>query len=318
MLNTINHYLEKGMPIITPLSLIFGMLFASLLDTWIYLVPWVFAFVTFASTIGVKISKIKSAVKKPLPIILCLLIIQIVMPIVAYGLGMLVFPQNSLIIVGLVIAFVIPTGVISLMWVSIHNGNSSVSLLIVLLNTLLSPVLIPLSIYFFVGQSVTMDTIGLMIQLLWMICLPSLIGISINYLPLTKNKDIKSYLAPFAKLGLFFVIAINGSVVVQYFRELTASLLLIFVVIFILASLGYFLGFFISKLCSFDNDVTVSIVLNSGMRNISLGAAIAVLYFPPIVSLPIIACTLFQQIQASLFGHVLSKYLSRNQSVKTT
>jgi bile acid:Na+ symporter, BASS family len=46
---------------------------------------------------------------------------------------------------------------------------------------------------------------------------------------------------------------------------------------------------------------------NSGMRNISAGAVIAITYFPAPVAIPVIVGMLFQQVLASLVGSVLDK-----------
>lgn len=46
-------------------------------------------------------------------------------------------------ITGMVLEFSVPAAVISLMWVSIYNGNSPLSLSLVVIDTILAPFLIP-------------------------------------------------------------------------------------------------------------------------------------------------------------------------------
>jgi len=122
MLNKINLQLERKMPFITPFGVLVGLLLANVLHSWVFIVPWIFAFITLSSSIGIKLEKLKQAILHPGPIFLALGIIQIVMPCLAYVLGHLFFAGDPLTIVGLILAFVIPTGVISLMWVSIYKG----------------------------------------------------------------------------------------------------------------------------------------------------------------------------------------------------
>ncbi|KHF40220.1 bile acid:sodium symporter family protein [Halalkalibacter okhensis] len=312
MIQTINKHLEKAMPFITPSSVVLGLILAQYIQSWVILVPWIFAFITFASSVGVQIEKIKTAILHPKPIFLSLGIIQILMPCMAFLLGNAFFPNDYLTIVGLIIAFIIPTGVISLMWVSIYKGNSSVSLLIVLVNTLLAPIVIPLSLQLFVGASIEVHTWSLMLNLFLMIVIPSLLGIALNYIPMLKKKDVKGTLAPFSKVGLFFVIAINSSVAAPVL-SLNWKLVAIAVVVFFLASLGYILGVILGKLSKFENDVIISLLFNSGMRNISVGATIAILYFPAPASVPIVLGTLFQQTLAAFYGKILSNYLRKKE-----
>jgi predicted Na+-dependent transporter len=315
MLKTINAHLEKRMPIITPLSVILGLILTDVLNSWVLVVPWIFAFITLSSSVGIKLEKLKQAILHPGPIFLSLFIIQVVMPCIAFGIGHLFFSSDYLTIVGLIIAFVIPTGVISLMWVSIYKGNSSVTLLIVLINTLLSPLLIPLSLYVLVGTSVEVNTLSLMTSLFWMIVVPSLLGIAVNYIPIIKEKDVKGTFAPFSKVGLIFVIAINSSVAAPVIA-FEWKLLQIAITVFCLASIGYILGAVVGKLLKLDNDIIISLLFNSGMRNISVGATIAILYFPPQVSVPVVLGTLFQQTLAAFYGRFLSNYLRKKVSKK--
>lgn len=275
-------------------------------------VPWIFAFITLSSSLGIKIGKLKDAVVHPAPLLVSLLIIQIILPSIAYGVGTLFFGANSLTAVGMLIAFVIPTGVISLMWVSIYKGNSSVSLLIVLVNTLLSPVLIPFSLQLFAGATIDFNTFALMKNLIFMIVIPSILGILINYLPFTQNKDIKGRFAPFSKLGLLVVIAVNSSVAAPVI-SFNWELLQIIIAMFFLSSIGYGLGMIAANWLRVSNEIKISLLYNCGMRNVSVGATIAILYFPPEVAVPVIAATLLQQILAANYGRILVNYLKKNE-----
>ena len=315
MLKTMNVQLEKRMPFLTPISVVIGLLVATAIDSWVVIVPWIFAFITLSSSVGIKLEKLKEAMIHPGPIFLSLFIIQVIMPCLAFGVGHLFFSADQLTIVGLIIAFIIPTGVISLMWVSIYKGNSSITLLIVLVNTLLSPLLIPLSLYLLVGTSVEVNSLSLMSSLFWMIVVPSLLGISLNYLPYVKHKDIKSTFSPFSKVGLFFVIAINSSVAAPVIT-FEWKLFQITAAVFFLASTGYILGALAGKWLKLKNDVIISLLFNSGMRNISVGATIAILYFPAQVSVPIVLGTLFQQTLAAVYGSILSKHLEEKENIK--
>jgi len=47
---------------------------------------------------------------------------------------------------------------------------------------------------------------------------------------------------------------------------------------------------------------SVAVQFNSGMRNLSAGAVIAIKYFPSAVAIPVITGMLFQQILAAMSG----------------
>jgi predicted Na+-dependent transporter len=77
-------------------------------------------------------------------------------------LGHLVFPGDKLTITGLVLEVVIPSGVTSLLWVSVYKGDTLLTLTIALIDTLFSPIIVPYSVAFFSGTTVEMDTVAIM------------------------------------------------------------------------------------------------------------------------------------------------------------
>lgn len=99
---------------------------------------------------------------------------------IACWIGHLLFPGNANYITGMVLEFSVPTAVISLMWVSIYNGNSPLSLSLVVIDTILAPFLIPAALKILVGSSVKMDTMGMMKELVFMIALPAVLAMCLN------------------------------------------------------------------------------------------------------------------------------------------
>ena len=104
------------------------------------------------------------------------------LPVLACGLGHLLFPGNDDLITGMVLEFSVPTAVVGLMWVTIYGGNSPLSLSLVIADTLLAPFLIPTTLQLLVGSRVSMDAAGMMRELLFMIALPALAAMSLNEL----------------------------------------------------------------------------------------------------------------------------------------
>ncbi|WP_088102812.1 bile acid:sodium symporter family protein [Halalkalibacter urbisdiaboli] len=314
----LNRILEKAMPFITPASVIIGVLLADFLTAWIVIVPWLFAFITLSSSLGVRIEKLKKAIMNPKPLVVALFIIQVIIPLIAYIMGNMMFPNDPLTVVGIMIAFVIPTGVASLIWVSIYQGNASMSLLTVIVNTMLAPFIIPLSLELFVGANVEINILSLMTNLLIMIVIPSAIGIGLNYIPMRETVNLKATLSPLSKICLILVITINSSVVAPFFKNFDWKVVAVALFVLLIASSAYVVGFVIGKVLKLENDLIISLVFHSGMRNISVGATIAIIYFPAAVSLPIVLGTLFQQTLAAVYGNLLHQYLYKEKNVTQT
>ena len=65
MLQQINRTLEKLIPYITPTAVVVGIIFSAYLKDFSYLVPWLFAFMTFEGSLTMNIRSIKGVMTSP-------------------------------------------------------------------------------------------------------------------------------------------------------------------------------------------------------------------------------------------------------------
>lgn len=308
MLRQFNQFVEKWMALVTPVCLLAGVLFPDVAKLGLPLVPLVFAFMTFIGGLKSSFQDVAGVFKRPLPLLLSLLVIHVVLPAAACGLGHVLFPDNMNLITGMVLEFAVPTAVVGLMWVSIYQGNNPLSLSLVIVDTVLAPFLIPITLHVLVGSRVEIDVAGMMQELIFMIALPAVAAMCLNQFSHGRVKETwPPKLAPFSKLCLIFVVTANSSKVAPYIWNLNGQLVAVAGAILLLAASGYTAGWLAARLLRQDHAGTVSMIYGSGMRNISAGAVIAAAYFPAEVMFPVMIGTLFQQILAALFGKLVSK-----------
>ncbi len=313
MLQRMNYYLEKALPFMTPASVIIGVLLSKYFIHYTFLVPWIFALITFNGSLKSNFKSLKQVIAHPLPMLITLCILHIIMPIWAFSLGHLIFPGDIFTITGLVLAVVIPTGVTSMIWVSIYSGNTVLALAIIIIDTILSPFLVPFSISIFTGSSIDIDIWSMMSGLITMIVIPSIIAMVLNQA--TKGKVATVWtprLAPFAKIAVAIVVMLNSSKIAPYVMNINSELILTALTVFVIAASGYFISWYIGKLLKWNKENTITLTFTGGMRNISAGAVIAVTYFPSAVAVPVILGMLFQQMLASFYGTFLSKYYKKH------
>jgi bile acid:Na+ symporter, BASS family len=317
MLQKFNTHLEKIMPLITPISVVIGVLLSEHIKDFSYLIPWIFAVMTFSGSLGSNFHSLKNVITHPLPIFIALAILHLIMPMWAWGIGHITFSGDNFTITGLILGMAIPTGITSLIWVSIYKGNIPFTLSIVLIDTLLSPILVPFTISVMVGKNIEMDVYSIMTGLLGMIVIPSLVGMTLNQWTRGKVKEVWSpRLAPFSKIGLGIVVMLNGAVVAPYLRDVSWKLVIIAVVVFFIAITGYLFAFLLGRLFKRDRDTVMALTFTGGMRNISAGAVIATTYFPPQVAVPVVIGMLFQQVLASFSGYLANRYYAGQSSDK--
>lgn len=316
MLEKLNVLLGKWMPILTPISVLCGVLASIYLQPLAFLVPWIFAFMTFAGSLNSSFQSFKHTVSHPLPILLALLVLHIVIPLWAWSIGNLFFHNDPLIITGLILAVSIPTGITSIIWVTMYNGSNPLAISIILIDTILSPLIVPASMSLLVGETVAMNGYDLMQGLFIMVVVPSILGMTFNrFMKPASLKKMSSRISPLSKLSLPIVIAINSSAIAPYVRSIDIEFLKITIAMLFIAICGYLFSWLIGFIYKRKKSEIVSLVFTGGMRNISAGAVLAVSFFPAKVAMPVIVCMLFQQLLAATVGHALSNYYIKKESI---
>ena len=302
----INHFVEKHFPWFVLCSVCLGVLFPDVFSPLKSVVMVLFAFMTFDNSLGGGFRELASVILPPLPVLVTLLMLHVIMPLLVLGLGNLLFPDAPLFTIGLVLEFSIPTAVASLMWVGMSGGYTPLCLSILLLDTLLSPAVIPLTLKLLVGSVVEMDTAGMVSDLLIMVAIPALLAMTL--FQMTRGRvsvTVKPRLAPFAKLTMLVLVLANATGCAPFLRDITPTLVKLICAVFALCLLGFFLGYQAARLLKADFPTAVTMSLNSGIRNIAAGSVLAIAYFPGDVLFPVAFSPLFLQATTAVIVKIL-------------
>lgn len=312
MLDKINIFLQKYIVILTPLSLVLGVIFEDVGKHLVFLVGWMFAFMTFAGSLHMKFKDVNVFVKNPFLIVFTIIFLHILMPLWAYFLSNLFFDDHMLTI-GFVLSVAIPTGVTSVIWITLCKGSVPLGLSIILIDTLLAPVVMPLLLYLVSGESIQLDTTSLITSLILMIVLPTIVGILVNELSKGKiPKKIGKSIAPFSKLCMFGVIMINSHAVAPYVKKWDWHVVAVLLLVLTISLSGYTFSLWIGRFMLKGSSNMTTFVFTGGMRNIAVGVVIATTYFPSKVVMPVVFGMLFQQVLASLFSKIVPKNKMKN------
>ena len=94
MLSKFNQFIEKWMALVTPACLLFGVLFPDVAKHGLPYVSLVFAFMTFTGALKSDFHDMARVLKRPFPLLVCLGVLHVLLPVLACGLGHLLFPGN--------------------------------------------------------------------------------------------------------------------------------------------------------------------------------------------------------------------------------
>ncbi len=302
--------IAHNMVFLVPLCLVFGVCAPDAFAVLKPLVTPMFAFVTFQGSLGNNFFNLARTFRRPAPMLVAIAISQVLMPLVGWVLGGLLFSDPN-IVAGIVLEYSVPIAVTSTMWIGIYAGDMSLALGTLLISTLISPVTIPTTLRLLVGATVQVDAAGMFFDMLVMIALPALAATALNQATRGRVKaTLSPALAPLARIFVILVITTNSTSLHDFMFNLTPELAGVMVFIAAMASSGYLWGFAAAHLMHLEREQAVTLTFCSALRNISAGAVIAQAYFPAATMFPVMTGTLFNQFLAAVFGRVFSRAFS--------
>ncbi|TEB06009.1 Sodium Bile acid symporter family protein [Pelotomaculum schinkii] len=305
-----NSWLSQHMFFVVLSALLFGFTSplpqAPLLNT---IAVVLFAYMTFVTALETNYKSFFHVLTRPWVTLWMLLLIHGVMPLVAWLIGLLFYPQSELTRLGFLIGASVPIGVTSVIWTSITRGDVSQALVAVTADTLISPLLLPVFILLVAGQTVHVYYGQMMMELLLMVTIPSFLGMAVNAWTHGSLAGFTRSAGGFtSKLALFGVILINASAIAPEINWNSSLLKMLLTILFISVS-GYYLGYAGSyALKERRRDTVATMVYNVGMRNISFGSVLAVTYFPPAVAIPVTLAMLYQQPLAAVVSYLFHRF----------
>ncbi len=303
----------KHMVVVVPICLVLGIFAPGAFSPLLPAVPFLFAIMSFQSSLNIRVESLKEAVLHPVAIISTLVFVHIAMPVITYLLGTLMFGAYPDIVTGIVLEYSVPLATSTIMWVNIYRGNSSVALCTLFASVLLSPFLTPLTLQLFFGAVVEIDTAGMLTDMIFMVALPAIAALIFNESSKGwAERKASPALAPLARIAMILIITSNTTAISNYVMHLTPLLLGVLVFIGCMVFLGFCMGILLAKVLKQPRDKSVVMTFQCGMRNISSGAVLAVQYFAPATVFPVMAGVLFQQLSGALFGHIVSKVFPEN------
>ena len=289
-------------------GLAIGILFP---DTFSPVRAWagiLMATITFCSSLSGSFRKIGHVLLHPLPAFVILFLLHVVMPVLGLLMGRLFLPEDPLFMTGIVLQLSIPSAISTLMWVGTFGGNIHLSLALILLDTLLSPLIVPLVLRVLIGSVVQLDVLSMMVELIWMVAIPATLAMLLNQATHGwAEQTLKPRVSLLSKAALFVLVVANATGCAPFLRNLNGTLVLVIGLIFGLCLTGFLMGYLCARLLKLDFPTTSTVTINSGMRNNSIGIVLAAEFFPPDVLFPVSLAPLFSQLTTSIVVRLLAR-----------
>lgn len=267
-----------------------------------------FVYLTFITSLDIHFGDIIKIMKRPALPLGMLILIHGIIPFVAWVIGCAFFPNDLYIRMGLLISSAIPVGVTSIVWTGIAGGDVVLALVVVMLDTLLSPLILPAFFAIVMKQSIEINYVQMIGELILMVAVPSILAMALNTLTKEKVEVFSHSIGGLtAKIGVFLIILINTAIIAPEVIWGFSILKLLFVILLIMLS-SYLIGFLSSNVLKIKHRGTmISMIFNTGMRNINFGFILALTYFPTAVGIPVILASVFNQPLASIVSWIFNR-----------
>lgn len=290
-------------------SMLCGWLAGSSLNIFRDYVSLMFGYMTFVTALKTSWRDLGNIFRKPLPLITIVILQHTLTPFVASLVAGSCFADQHQLIVGFILAAALPVGITAVIWTGIGGGDVALSLTSATMDTLLSPLVVPLVLLAFAGQKVEIAYTAMIVSLFKMIVLPSVLGLTVHDVSRGSfyTRFIR-YLGPLSFFCMCAVIMVNTgsaqSAAAGMFRDAPLLILIsLGMVIF-----GFVSGWLLSKLFAFKETIASSCIYCAGIRNTSAGLVIALAHFPVEAGIPILIAMIFQQPAAAIVQRLLTRH----------
>ncbi|MBV7435370.1 bile acid:sodium symporter family protein [Cardiobacteriaceae bacterium TAE3-ERU3] len=238
--------------------------------------------------------------KRPVQVIVGIAAQFLIMPLLALLLTK-VFALDPMVAVGVILVGCCPGGTSSNVITFLSRGDVALSVTITSFSTVLAPIVTPLLLELYAGTLIDVPLAAMMWSIAKIVLLPISAGLIVHRLLGDKVKPAIEVLPLVSVGGIVLIIAI---VVALSQAKIAESGALIFGVVVLHNLLGYACGFALGKVCGFGLAQQRAIMVEVGMQNSGLGAALASAHFSPLAALPSALFSVWHNISGALLANI--------------
>ena len=262
-------------------------------------------FAMFGMGMTINANDFKNILKHPKDVFIGCLAQFLVMPLISYLLAV-TFNLPTPIAIGVILVGCCPGGTASNIITHIAGGDTTLSVSMTVVSTLLCPILTPLWIYMLAGQWVDVSIFSMITSVVKVVLVPIILGIIINY----KMKNKKEYLSSVMPLvSVVSVLLLIAGIVASNKEQLLISGSTVFIIVILHNIIGMILGFVIAKLFKMDLPKSTAVCVEVGMQNSGLAVSLALSNFAtqPLCAVPGAIFSIWHNISGGILASIMKR-----------
>lgn len=234
-----------------------------------------------------------------------------VMPLLAFGLAW-AFSLPKELALGVILVGCCPGGTASNVITYLAKGDLALSVGMTATSTLLAPVLTPLLVWLMAGTMVDVDTMGMLLSIVYVVIAPIICGLLCQRFLPRITKCVVPYLPALSSIAIAMVV---GIVVSHNADRLLVGGLIVVVVVMAHNLLGLLIGYILGRLLRLTRPKCVALSIEVGMQNSGLASSLAVLHFAafPFATIPGAVFSVWHNISGAMAAKLYQRNSLKNK-----
>ena len=261
--------------------------------------------IMFGMGLTLSAKDLRVVLSRPKDILIGCLAQYTVMPLLAWLLTW-IFALPKDLALGIILVGCCPGGTASNVITYLAKGDLALSVGMTATSTLIAPILTPLLVWLMAGTLVEVDTIGMLLSIVYVVIAPIVIGLLCQQLLPRMTKRLVPYLPALSSLAICLVVVIVVSHNAD--RLLMGGLLLVLLVMaHNICGLG--IGYVIGQVLSLSEPKKRAISIEVGMQNSGLATSLAALHFAvyPLAAIPGAIFSVWHNISGALVARLYAR-----------
>lgn len=254
--------------------------------------------IMFGMGMTLTIHDFRRVLARPRDVYIGVLLQYLLMPLGAFIL-VKVFNLNEFLAAGIILLGSCPGGTASNVITYLARGDLALSVTLTSVSTILSPVLIPVLMYFYASQWIEVPVIKLFISSVQIVIIPVLLGLGARAILKDRVNTFNEFLPSISTVAIIFIV---GVIVAANSTAISTTGPKILLIVVIHNLFGLVAGYYIAKLFGMDNIRARTISIEVGMQNSGLAVALANLHFSALAALPAAIASVWHNISGSILA----------------
>lgn len=277
--------LQKNLVWSIPICMILGIVLGYVIDPAPLkagIIPLTFLMV-YPMMINLQIQKVLSGGDFKLQFVTQLMNFAVI-PFIAFGMGQIFFHDQPYVLLGLLLASLLPTSGMTISWTGFAQGNLSAAIKMTVVGLILGSLATPFYAKWLMGAAIEIPLADIFQQIVIIVFLPMLLGIVtrlilIRIVGMDKyHKNLKDKFPRFSTIGVLGIVFVAMALKSKSILANPGILLAFLIPLAILYVINFVLSTIVGKLV-FERGDAIALVYGTVMRNLSIALAIAMTAF---------------------------------------